>query len=71
MQANSTAAFGAIAATLPLWSVGYEDRINLGICFIWLDTRWVRKLSAMRGKDEESSRTSARSRAFNIGVSTY
>jgi hypothetical protein len=47
------AAFDAVAATLPLGSVAYEaERTNLGNYWIWLETRWVSKLDAMRGKGE-------------------
>jgi hypothetical protein len=47
------AAFDAIAATLPLGSVGYEaERDAQGNCFVWLDEGTVNKLGAMRGPGE-------------------
>jgi hypothetical protein len=43
------AAFDAIAATMPLGSVGYEaQRPEKGEVHIWLEERWVSKLAAMR-----------------------
>jgi hypothetical protein len=50
------AAFEAVAATLPLGSVGYEpERSPSGGVFIWLDRRTVDKLPTMRGKGERYS----------------
>ena len=43
-------AFEAIAATLPLGSVGYENKVNeKGERLIWLDPRVVDRLRASRG----------------------
>ena len=45
--AITQAAYEAIAATLPLGSVGYEaQRTDKGERLIWLEERWVKKLSA-------------------------
>jgi hypothetical protein len=47
------AAFDAIAATMPLGSVGYEtDRTDQGDYFIWLEKRAVSHLDAMRQPGE-------------------
>jgi hypothetical protein len=44
------AAFDAIAATLPLGSVGYEPQLDgQGNRLIWLDESTVNKLGALRG----------------------
>ena len=49
-------AFDAIAATLPLGSVGYENEINeRGERLIWLDHGVVARLRAMRGPGESDS----------------
>ena len=49
--AITPAAFDAIAATLPLGSVGYEaDRDAQGNCINWLDERTVSKLGALHTK---------------------
>jgi hypothetical protein len=49
-------AYEAISRALPLGSVGYEtERRETGKVFIWLETRWVRKLSTMRGEGEDYS----------------
>jgi hypothetical protein len=49
-------AFEAIAATMPLDSVGYErERAATGGYFIWLDERTVNRLRAQRGKGEDWS----------------
>ena len=51
--AISQAAFNAIAATLPLGSVGYENEVNeRGERLIWLDRAVVSRSSAMRGHGE-------------------
>jgi hypothetical protein len=43
----------AIAATLPLGSVGYEEQITAnGDRWIWLEKRWISKLAALRGPGE-------------------
>ena len=49
-------AFEAIARTLPLASVGYENQINeRGERLIWLDHAVVDRLRAMRGQGESYS----------------
>ena len=49
-------AFDAIARTLPLGSVGYENQINeRGERLIWLDHAVVARLRAMRGHGESYS----------------
>ena len=54
--AISEAAFDAIAATLPLGSVGYENATNeRGERLIWLDHAVVARLRAMRGSGESYS----------------
>ena len=54
--AISQAAFEAIARTLPLGSVGYENQINeRGERLIWLDHAVVARLRAMRGPGESYS----------------
>jgi hypothetical protein len=54
--AISQAAFEAIAATLPLGSVGYENETNeRGERLIWLDHAVVARLKAMRGPGESYS----------------
>jgi hypothetical protein len=53
-SASSTAR--AIAATLPLGSVGYENETNeRGERLIWLDHAVVARLRAMRGPGESYS----------------
>jgi hypothetical protein len=48
------AAFDAIAATLPLGSVSYENAIDdHGLRYIWLEARWVDRLKSYR-RDGES-----------------
>jgi hypothetical protein len=50
------AAFEAIAATLPLGSVGYENATNeKGERLIWLDPAVLNRLKAMRGPGESYS----------------
>jgi hypothetical protein len=50
------AAFEAIARTLPLGSVGYENKTNeQGQRLIWLDRAMVDRLRAMRGPGESFS----------------
>jgi hypothetical protein len=50
------AAFEAIAATLPLGSVGYEAQLDKqGQRLIWLETAVVDRLEAMRGPGESYS----------------
>jgi hypothetical protein len=54
--AISQAAFDAIAKTLPLGSVGYENATNeKGERLIWLDRAVVDRLRAMRGPAESYS----------------
>jgi hypothetical protein len=54
--AITRAAFEAIARTLPLGSVGYENQINeQGERLIWLDHAVVARLRAMRGPGESYS----------------
>jgi hypothetical protein len=54
--AITQAAFEAIAATLPLGSVGYENATNQrGERLIWLDHSVVARLRAMRGPGESYS----------------
>jgi hypothetical protein len=54
--AISQAAFDAIARTLALGSVGYENQINeQGERLIWLDHAVVARLRAMRGPGESYS----------------
>jgi hypothetical protein len=50
------AAFEAIAATLPLGSVGYEREPDAkGERWIWLEPRFVDRLRALRGPGESYS----------------
>jgi hypothetical protein len=50
--AITQAAFEAIARTLPLGSVGYENRVNeRGERYVWLEEVWVNRLGAMRRND--------------------
>jgi hypothetical protein len=52
----SQAAFDAVASTLPLGSVGYENEVNeRGERLIWLDHAVVSRLRAMRGRGESYS----------------
>jgi hypothetical protein len=54
--AISQAAFDALAATLPLGSVGYENATDKdGNRLIWLDHAVVNRLRAMRGPGESYS----------------
>lgn len=54
--AISVEAFEAIAPTLPLGSVGYENKTNeRGEKLIWLDHAVVNRLRAMRGTGESYS----------------
>ena len=54
--AISPEAFDAIAATLPLGSVGYEKAVNeRGERLIWLAPNVVNRLKAMRGPGESYS----------------
>jgi hypothetical protein len=54
--AISQAAFDAIAKTLPLGSVGYENKVNeKGERLIWLDPGVVDRLRSLRGPGESYS----------------
>jgi hypothetical protein len=54
--AISAEAFEAIARTLPLGSVGFENKINeRGERLIWLDRAVIDRLRAMCGPDESYS----------------
>ena len=54
--AITLAAFEAIAATVPLGSVGYENATNeKGERLIWLEPGVVDRLKAMRGPGESYS----------------
>jgi hypothetical protein len=54
--AISVEAFATIAATLPLGSVGYENKVNeRGERLIWLERAVVDRLRAMRGRGESYS----------------
>jgi hypothetical protein len=49
-------AFDAIAATLPLGTVSFENKTNeRGERLVWLEPRMVDKLRAMRGPGESYS----------------
>jgi hypothetical protein len=49
-------AFEAIARTLPLGSVHYENKTNeRGERYVWLEEVWVNRLGAMRGPSESYS----------------
>ena len=52
----SQAAYDAICATLPLGSVGYENKTNAnGERLIWLEPAVIVRLRAMRGPGESYS----------------
>jgi hypothetical protein len=54
--AITEAAFAAIAATLPLGTVSFENKTNeRGERLVWLEPRMVDKLRAMRGPGESYS----------------
>jgi hypothetical protein len=54
--AITAAAYDAICATLPLGSVGYENKVNeRGERLIWLDRAVVDRLRAIRGPGESFS----------------
>jgi hypothetical protein len=54
--AISQAAFDAIAATLPLGSVAYENAVDEGgLRYIWLEARWLDRLKSYRGPGETYS----------------
>jgi hypothetical protein len=50
------AAFGTIAATMPVGNLGYEAEVNAkGEVHIWLEPRWLDRLKALRGPGESYS----------------
>ena len=54
--AITQAAFDAIAATLPLGSMSYENHVNeRGERYVWLPPNVVDRLRAMRGPGESYS----------------
>jgi hypothetical protein len=54
--AITQAAYDAICATLPLGSVGYENKVNeRGERLIWLDRAVVDRLRSLRGQGESYS----------------
>jgi hypothetical protein len=54
--AISPQAFAAIAQTMTLGSVGYENAVNeRGERLVWLDRAVVDRLGAMRGRGESYS----------------
>ena len=54
--AISVEAFAAIAKTLPLGSVGYENKVNeKGERLIWLEPNVVNRLRSLRGLGESYS----------------
>jgi hypothetical protein len=54
--AISQAAFDAIAKTLSLGSVGYENKVNeMGERLIWLESSWSSRLRSLRGPGESYS----------------
>jgi hypothetical protein len=64
----TAAAFDAIAATLPLGSVGYEpQRTADGGYFIWIERGWLNKLEALRQPGEGLSETIIRLVAMEAG----
>jgi hypothetical protein len=66
--AITQAAFEAIARTLPLGNVGYENKTNEeGNRLIWLDRAVVDRLRAMRGPGESYSDVILRIAAEKIG----
>jgi hypothetical protein len=57
--AISQAAIDAVAKTLPLGSVGYENKLNeKGERLIWLDPGVVDRLRSLRGPGERATATS-------------
>jgi hypothetical protein len=53
--AISEAAFQAIASTMPLGSVGYENAVNEGERYVWLAPNVVDRLRALRRPGESYS----------------
>ena len=65
--AISVEAFEAIARTLPLGSVGYENKINeRGEKLIWLDRAVVDRLRSLRGVGENYSDVILRLASENV-----
>jgi hypothetical protein len=65
--AISQAAFEAIAATLSLGSVGYENKTNeRGEKLIWLDRAMVDRLRSLRGPGESFQRCHLADRGSEI-----
>jgi hypothetical protein len=70
--AISEAAFEAIAKTLPLGSVGFENEVNKkGERLIWLYAAVVNRLAAMRGPGESYNDVILRLGKGERGFSTY
>jgi hypothetical protein len=64
----TSAAFDAIAATLPLGSVDYEpQRTAQDGYFIWIERSWLNKLEALRQPGEGLSETILRLVAMEAG----
>jgi hypothetical protein len=56
MISISVAAFEALAATLPIGTVGYESEPSpKGERWIWLEETWINKLDAIRMPGESYS----------------
>ena len=69
--AISQAAFEAIAATLPLGNVGYENKIDeQGERYVWLPPNVIARLRAMRGPGESYSDVILRVAASGEGMAT-
>jgi hypothetical protein len=69
--AISQAAFEAIAATMVFGSLGYEtQRTEKGELHIWLESRIVDRLTALRGKGESYSGIILRIVAFPTEIQT-
>ena len=65
--AISVEAFEAIAQTLPLGSVGYENKTNeQGEKLIWLDRAMVDRLRSLRGAGESYSDVILRLTSENV-----
>jgi hypothetical protein len=55
-MAITQAAFDAIAATLPLGSVSYENATESGgLRYIWIEGRWLDRLKSYRRPGESYS----------------
>ena len=62
-------AFEAIASTLPLGSVGYENQVNeRGERLIWLEAGMADRLGAMRGRGESYCRCHPADREIDAGA---